>query len=107
MDFLGKTLHQIVLLYAKANMERQLHIDINVPGEIQEDLKTWAFSELGKEAVAELRPSMDLHGRLHQVGFEYTIQEQGTVEVTQDSVVEMLSKLVTPALREILKQAEK
>ena len=31
LDFLGKTLHQVVLLYAKANQERKLHIDINVP----------------------------------------------------------------------------
>ena len=106
LDFLGKTLHQIVLLYAKANLERKLHVEINVPSEIQDDLKTWALNELGKEAMAELRPSMDLRGRLRQVGFEYTVQEQGTVEVTQDSVVETLANLITPALREILKKAE-
>ena len=106
LDFLGKTLHQIVLLYAKANLERKLHVEISVPSEIQDDLKTWALNELGKEAMAELRPSMDLRGRLRQVGFEYTVQEQGTVEVTQDSVVETLANLITPALREILKKAE-
>lgn len=106
VDFLGKTLHQIVLLYAKANTEQKLHIDINVPPEIQNDLKTWALNELGKETVAELRPSMDLRGKLQQVGFEYTVQEQGTVEITQDSVVETLARLITPTLREILKKAE-
>lgn len=107
LDFLGKTLHQIVMLYAKANMERKLHIDINVPGEIRDDLRTWALSEIGKEVVAEVRPSFDLRGRLHQVGFEYSVEKEGTVEVTLDSVVETISKLVTPALREVLKKAEK
>jgi V/A-type H+-transporting ATPase subunit E len=105
LDFLGKALHEIVTLYAKANMERKLHIDINVPGEIRDDLRDWALSELGKEAVAELRPSLDLRGKLRQVGFEYSVENEGTVEVTLDSVVETLSQLVTPALREILEKA--
>ncbi len=105
LDFLGKTLHEIVLLYAKANLERKLHININVPGDIRDSLRDWALSELGKDAVAELRPSLDLRGKLRQVGFEYSVENEGTVEVTLDSVVETISKLVTPALREILEKA--
>jgi vacuolar-type H+-ATPase subunit H len=107
LDFLGKTLHDIVMLYAKADLERKLHIDINVPGEIQQDLKTWALKELGGEALAEIRPSFDLKGHLQQVGFEYSVGGGGTVEVTLDSVVDMLSRLVTPALRDVLVEAAK
>lgn len=107
LDFLGKTLHDIVMLYAKADLERKLHIDINVPGEIQQDLKSWALKELGEKAIAEVRPSFDLKGRLKQVGFEYSVGGGGTVEVTLDSVVEMLSQLVTPALRDVLAEAAK
>jgi V/A-type H+-transporting ATPase subunit E len=105
LNFLGKTLHEIVMLYAKADLEHKLHIDINVPGEIHSGLKEWAFRELAEKAVAQIRPSLDLHGRLRQVGFEYTVEGGGTVEVTVDSVVELLSGMVAPALREVLAQA--
>ncbi|MBN1554926.1 MAG: DivIVA domain-containing protein [Phycisphaerae bacterium] len=107
LDFLGKTLHDIVMLYAQADLERKLHIDINVPGEIQQDLRNWALKELGRHALAEIRPSFDLKGRLQQVGFEYSVGGVGTVEVTLDSVVDMLSHLVTPALRDVLAEAAK
>ncbi len=107
LDFLGRTLHDIVMLYAKADLERKLHIDINVPGEIRQDLKSWALKELGAKAIAEVRPSFDLKGSLQQVGFEYSVGDGGTVEVTLESVVDLLSQLVTPALRDVLAQAEK
>jgi len=105
LDFLGRTLHDIVMLYAKADLERKLHIDINVPGEIRQDLKSWALKELGAKAIAEVRPSFDLKGSLQQVGFEYSVGDGGTVEVTLESVVDLLSRLVTPALRDVLAQA--
>jgi len=105
LDFLGKTLHEIVLLYAKADLERKLHIDINVPGPIRDDLRNWALKELGQSALAKVRPSLDLKGRLQQVGFEYTVEGAGTVEVTLESVVDVLSRLVTPALRDVLAKA--
>lgn len=107
LDFLGRTLHDIVMLYAKADLDRKLHVDINVPGEIRQDLKSWALKELGAKAIAEVRPSFDLKGSLQQVGFEYSVGDGGTVEVTLDSVVDLLSQLVTPALRDVLAQAEK
>ncbi|MBN1943569.1 MAG: hypothetical protein JW849_09785 [Phycisphaerae bacterium] len=105
LDFLGKTLHDVVMLYAQADLERKLHIDINVPAEIQQDLKSWALKELGAKALAEIRPSFDLKGHLRQVGFEYSVGDGGTVEVTLESVVDLLSRLVTPALRDVLAQA--
>jgi hypothetical protein len=104
LDFLGRTLHDIVLLYAKADLDRKLHVDINVPCEIRDQLKEWAFRELGKDAVAEVRPSFDLKGHLQQVGFEYSAGSGGTVEITLESVVDMLSGLVTPALRDVLQK---
>ena len=106
LDFLGRTLHDLVILYAKADLERKLHVEINVPGEIRDGLKEWAFKELGNEAIAEVRPSFTLRDKLRQVGFEYTV-DGGTVEVTLDSVVAMLSEMITPALRETLDEALK
>jgi vacuolar-type H+-ATPase subunit H len=104
MDFIGRTLHDIVMLYAKADIQRHLLVKINVPDNVRKQLKTWALKELGQEVLKEVRPSFDLKGRLDQAGFEYEVHG-GTVEVTLDSVVETLSELVTPALREVLTKA--
>ncbi|MCD4823222.1 MAG: hypothetical protein K8S55_01330 [Phycisphaerae bacterium] len=104
MAFIGQTLHDLVILYAKADIEKHLLVKINVPDNVRDQLKSWALKELGREVIDEVRPSFDLKGRLGQAGFEYEVHG-GTVEVTQDAVVEMLSELVTPALREILAKA--
>ena len=106
IDFLGKTLHDIIVLYANADVERKMRIHINVPADVRENLKAWAFRELGQEVIERHRPSIDLKGKLKQAGFEYEVKD-ATVEVTLDSVVETLSEMVTPALRERLIAAAK
>lgn len=106
LAFLGEVLHRIVEAYTQADLDHKLSIDINVPGELQSKLTDWAFKEL-KDAVAQVHPSIDLHGRLRKVGFEYSVEDNGTVEVTLDSVVETLCQMVTPKLREVLESAVK
>lgn len=104
LAFLGEALHKIVEAYTQADLQHKLSIDINVPGELQGKLTDWAFKEI-KDAVAQVHPTIDLHGRLRKVGFEYSVEDNGTVEVTLDSVVETLSQMVTPRLREVLENA--
>ena len=48
--------------------------------------------------------SSELAGTLKEAGFEYTVGG-ATVEVTLSSVVESLSEMVSPALRDILAAA--
>lgn len=107
VEFLRKALHEIVLLYAQADRENKIQIDINVPEDMQQKLKSWALKEVGAAVKTPpgAHPSLDLKGRLQQAGFEYSVGDGGTVEVTQDAVVELLRRLVTPALRDVLDQA--
>jgi vacuolar-type H+-ATPase subunit H len=99
--FLGEVLHAIVMLYVQADLEKKPIVKINVSPAMLSKIEGWALHELGKEVAASDRPRIDLKGKLAQAGFEYEV-EGGTVEVTLDSVVQTISELVTPRLREIL-----
>ena len=63
----------------------------------------WAIEVLHKDLVAS-GTGIELHGSLAGSGFEYRVSD-GTVEVTVESVVEMLSELVGPEVREIVARA--
>ncbi|HUU59839.1 MAG TPA: HrpE/YscL family type III secretion apparatus protein [Phycisphaerae bacterium] len=104
VDFLGKILHELVLLYARSDLEHAGVMSFDVPPDIRGKLAGWALREIGQESVDGLRRRINLTGTLAQAGFEYNFTG-ATVEVTQDSVVAMLKEMVTPRLREILEQA--
>ncbi len=105
LDFLGKVMHEIVRLYAEADQAGKTDITLDVPSEHHEQLKEWAFSELKSTFEGKTHPHLDFKGRLQQAGFEYEV-DGGKVEVTLDSMVATLSAMVTPALREVLKNAQ-
>lgn len=102
-DFLANTLHDLILTYAKADIDRSGRIEVNVSPELQAKLADWAIEEISRKA-AEAGMSVDLKGTLSSAGFEYTISD-ATVEVTPESVVETLSELVSPRLREVIETA--
>ena len=102
-EFLGKLLHEIVLLYAKADIAHQGQLQINVSAEMRQKLADWAIHEIG-DASAEGLPSIELLGALKQAGFEYSVSG-ASIEVTVDSVVELLTELIAPSLRELLAEA--
>jgi V/A-type H+/Na+-transporting ATPase subunit E len=106
LSFLGQVLHEVVESYAKSDREGTDQIRISVKPELRDKLVDWALSEIGKERVENTRKriGIDLKGTLHQAGFEYTCAG-ATVEVTLDSVVELLSQMVSPRLREVLDNA--
>ncbi len=106
VDWLGKTLHDIVMLYAKSDLEGTNELRIRVEPEVRDQLVDWAIREIGQQKVDETREHirLDLKGTLNQAGFEYTAQG-ATVEVTISSVAESLRELIAPALREMIDQA--
>ena len=101
-NFLGVMLHDVVMLYARADKEHKPTIDVSVPEEMREKLKQWTFDAIAKETAGKGTPSINLKGDLQKAGFEYEVDAEGTVEVTSASVVETLSNLVTPDLRDVL-----
>jgi len=103
-DFMGKLLHELVMFYVRSDFECKQTLKINVPAPMREKLVSWAISEIGREAVDKVRPSIDLKGTLADAGFEYSCGGS-TIEVTRDSVVATLVDLVGPHLRQVLTRA--
>jgi V/A-type H+-transporting ATPase subunit E len=102
--FLGSLLHDLVAAYVKRDVECGDVLKIDVPEDMRQKLIDWAMREIGQERVEKLRPCIDLKGTLKDAGFEYTLRGS-TVEVTRESVVEVLMALVGPALREQVRAA--
>ena len=101
-EFLGGLLREIVLEYVEADIAKKSSFRITVTPEMRERLAQWALARLRQPELAGV--SIDLKGTLAQDGFEYRAEGAG-IEVTVDSVVEALSELVNPALREMLSRA--
>ena len=101
-DFLGKTLHELILMYAGSDLHNS--IEINVQPEMQAKLADWALHEIAKESADGSHIALDLKGTLAQAGFEYNVSG-ATIEVTLESVVEAIVQLVSPKLGEIVARA--
>lgn len=100
--FLGGLLREIILEYVAADIAKKTSFRITVTPEMRERLAHWALTRLRQPEPGGV--SIDLQGTLAQDGFEYRAEGAG-IEVTVDSVVEALSELVNPALREMLARA--
>jgi V/A-type H+-transporting ATPase subunit E len=104
VELIGRILHEVVLTYAKADIDGDRRIMINVQPEMREQLVNWALTEIKQERVEGLDTSIDLRGSLKTAGFEYALSG-AKVEVTRDSVVQVLRELIGPRLREIMDKA--
>jgi len=102
-EFLSKMLHDLVMLYAKADIERKEGMKINVTPELHDKLADWALQEMTRRAE-QAGMGIDLKGDLAVAGFEYNISG-ATIEVTLESVVETIGELIGPRLREIVNKA--
>ncbi|MHC4563741.1 MAG: hypothetical protein ACYS8X_13350 [Planctomycetota bacterium] len=102
--FIGKLLHEVIMLYVKDLQEHKEVMGINVPESMRQELSDWAMREIGQAVVEGVRGSVDVRSTLATAGFEYTVSG-ATVEVTPDSVTQSLTELLTPALREVLSKA--
>jgi len=101
-EFIGNLLRDIVMQYVKADIEGPGTVTINVSEEMRHQLTHWAIKALHKD-LKGTGTSVDLHGTLSEAGFEYKVTG-GTVEVTADSVVQILLEMVTPELRALVAQ---
>jgi vacuolar-type H+-ATPase subunit E/Vma4 len=102
-EFLRGLLNDIVLQYIRADLQKKTTLQINVSPETRKKLADWAAERLARDPKTG-GAEIDLKDTLAEAGFEYRL-EGGHVEVTVSSVVDVLSELVTPALRDMLKQA--
>ena len=103
-DFLGKTIHDLAVLYAQADLEGRGGIDVSVSPEIRKKLSAWALHEVADPARRTSKSTINLTAALEQEGFELHVAGS-TIEVTLEAVVNTLAELVSPALREVLESA--
>ncbi len=99
--FLREIIRELVLTYAKADMEGRGTIDINVNPETRDQLVDWVVRELEQQVVNETGCSVNLRDSLRAEGFEISVSGS-TVEVTLESVANVLADMVSPALRELI-----
>ncbi|MCJ7544333.1 MAG: hypothetical protein MUP47_07180 [Phycisphaerae bacterium] len=103
-DFLCKIIHELVVLYAQADLEGRSTIHVNVSPETRKRLTDWALHEVADQALRPSGSTINLTETLKQEGFELRLAGSA-IEVTLESVVNTLAELVSPALREVLESA--
>lgn len=99
-NYIGEIIREVIITYAKADAGRQSRIEINVPSEMRDKLIDGALEDLSKNLDGD-QDKLALQATLSKAGFEYKIHG-ATVEVSPDSVSELLSEMVNPALQEII-----
>lgn len=99
VDFLKELIGDIVAIYAKLDAIEQ-HIDFNVSEDVQKQLAGWVIGTLQRRG-GEHELAFELHGALTTAGFEYKLTG-GTVEITPDSVRQVLSQIVTPEIHQLM-----
>lgn len=103
-DFLTQLIHDVVVQYAGQDARHEGVTALNVNPDLMDTLTDWALKYLGKDNVEEVKARFDLRSTLKSRGFEYAVAGY-TVEVTVDSIVEVLKQNMTPQLRETLDRA--
>lgn len=102
-QFLKELIQSIVQRYVDADIDSYAPVKINVEPEMRQQLCDWAIGKLRVDTKDDTG-GFDFQDNLRQAGFEFSLHG-ATVEITQESVVETLMQLVSPSLREIIKQA--
>ena len=105
--FLSELIRQVATQYAGVDAGGDSVLTINVREPMRQKLAHWAIETFHKDkgkGGKQAGPSVELHGSLAAAGFEYKLTE-GTVEITVESVVQVLSEIITPELRKLLAEA--
>jgi len=103
-DFLANMLHDLIMLYAKSDIDRSQDVEVNVSPDMQAQLADWAVHEIVRKAE-EAGTTVDLRGTLSGAGFEYSVAG-ATIEVTPESIVEVLADMVSPNLKDVVNSAD-
>ena len=99
-NFLQELIREVALAYAESDATGEQTIELNVPKSMERKLADWAIASC-RQGDDRQKLSVELHGALATAGFEYKLAG-GTVEVTPESVVQVLSQIVTPKLQELV-----
>jgi len=99
--FLAGLMHDICVQYAEKDAVRDWPVRVRVSDEELKAATEWALKEMRDRGRDDCHMRIDLKGKLKSVGFEYNATG-GTVEVTPESVAEVLGGMLSPKLREMV-----
>ena len=102
-DTLANILREVIPAYAKADAEKELTSEINIPKDLKSKLMEGAIREL-TNSLKNKNIQVDVRQNMAKAGFEYKI-EGSTVEVTTESVTAMLAEMIDPELQQFLEKA--
>ena len=99
-DYIGEIMREVIIAYAGADAAQAPRIEINIPETMRDKLKDSALDDLFRNLQGN-PDSLDLKFTFSKPGFEYKIHG-ATVEVSPDSVSELLSEMLNPDLQDII-----
>jgi vacuolar-type H+-ATPase subunit E/Vma4 len=99
-DYFGEIMREVIMAYAKADAGQTPRIEINISKKMRDKLNDKALGDLYRNLQGN-RDKLALKSTFSKAGFEYKIHG-ATVEVSPDSVSELLSEMVNPDLQEII-----
>ena len=102
-DYIGEIMREVIIAYAKADAGQAPRIEINIPKKMRDKLNDSALEDLFQNLQGD-RGKLTLKFAFSKSGFEYKIHG-ATVEVSPDSVSELLAEMVNPDLQEIIADA--
>ncbi len=98
-EILIDILRQVIPAYAKASADKQ-KLEINISSNLQSNLLEGTLQELSN-SLRQQNVEVDVKHNLAKAGFEFKI-EGSTIEVSTESVTQMLSEMIDPDLQKFL-----
>jgi vacuolar-type H+-ATPase subunit E/Vma4 len=99
-NYLGQIIREVIIAYAKADAAQQPFMEVNISRKMNDRLNEGILKNLFQN-ISQEHEKVALQATLSKAGFEYKIHG-ATVEVSPDSVSELISEMVSPALQVIL-----
>ncbi len=98
-DFLANLIREVVVQYAGKDARGDRPVEIKVSDEMLDAVSAWAVG-----GTSGTDSNVGITAGMKSAGFEYA-SSGGTVEVTAESVANVISEMVSPKLREMITKA--
>lgn len=102
-DYLAIIIKEVIAAYAKSDAAQQAFMEINISETMDDTFKDSLIKDI-LQSIGQEHERIKFHTTLFKAGFEYTI-DGATVEVSPESVAELIAEMVSPALREMIDRA--
>jgi vacuolar-type H+-ATPase subunit E/Vma4 len=99
-DYIAEIIREVIIAYAKADAGQAPRIEISIPKKMRDKLNDGVLEDLFQN-LQDHQDKLELKYTFSKAGFEYKIHG-ATVEVSPDSVSELLLEMVNPDLQEII-----